>query len=61
MMDWQAMLKRMDRLDLEVALLAVVDAEPRFLALGWEQIETAYGNALEEVRIARRNDERRTA
>jgi hypothetical protein len=37
------------RLNLECALLAVLDADPAFRALPWPVITTGYRNALETV------------
>jgi hypothetical protein len=40
---------RLDRLNLEAAIVAVVDSDPRWRALGWPAVVTAYRNALESV------------
>jgi hypothetical protein len=40
---------RLDLLNLELALLAVLDADPRWRALGWPAVVTAFRNATETV------------
>lgn len=45
--------RRLTLTDLEAALLAVVDSDPRFVLLGWHDIATAYRNALESILAAR--------
>jgi hypothetical protein len=40
---------RLDRLNLEAAIVAVLDSDPRWRALPWPVITTAYRNALETV------------
>jgi hypothetical protein len=40
---------RLDRLNMELALLAVLDADPRWRAMGWPAVVTAYRNATEAV------------
>jgi hypothetical protein len=40
---------QLDRLNLEAAIVAVLDSDPRWRALGWAAVVTAYRNALETV------------